>query len=62
MLLHHKFYAKLKKCEFFKQSTVFLGHRVGEHGVSIDHDKIASVIEWPQPTNVKEVQSFLGFA
>ena len=34
---------------------------VSEEGVSTDPDKIKSVTEWPQPTTVTEVMSFLGF-
>ena len=28
----------------------------------MDLDKVKSIIEWPIPTNKKDVQSFLGFA
>lgn len=28
----------------------------------MDRKKIEGVKDWPKPTNVKEVQSFLGFA
>ena len=34
---------------------------VSKEGVSTDPDKIKSVTEWPQPTTVTEVRSFLGF-
>ena len=34
---------------------------VSEQGVSTDPDKIKAVTEWPQPTTVTEVRSFLGF-
>ena len=34
---------------------------VSNEGVSTDPDKIKSVTEWPQPTTVTEVRSFLGF-
>ena len=34
---------------------------VSEEGVSTDPNKIKSVTEWPQPTTVTEVRSFLGF-
>ena len=34
---------------------------VSEEGVSNDPDKIKSVTDWPQPTTVTEVRSFLGF-
>ena len=34
---------------------------VSKEGVTTDPDKIAAVTEWPQPTTVTEVRSFLGF-
>ena len=52
---------KPSKCEFFKQEIKYLGHVVSKEGVSTDPDKIKSVTEWPQPTIVTEVRSFLGF-
>ena len=39
-----------------------MGHVVSNEGVSTDPDKINSVTEWPQPTTLTEVRSFLGFA
>ena len=52
---------KPSKCDFFKKEIKYLGHVVSEEGVSTDPDKIKSVTEWPQPTTVTEVRSFLGF-
>ena len=52
---------KLSKCDFFKKEIKYLGHVVSEQGVSADPDKIKAVTEWPQPTTVTEVRSFLGF-
>ena len=34
---------------------------VGQEGVATDPDKIKAVTEWPRPTTVTEVRSFLGF-
>ena len=34
---------------------------VGQEGVSTDPHKIKAVTEWPRPTTVTEVRSFLGF-
>ena len=55
------FYAKLKKCEFFKQSVTFLGHDISAEGVRVNAAKVASVIEWPVPKDLTEVRSFVGF-
>ena len=54
---------KLKptKCDLFRQQINYLGHVVSKEGVSTDPDKIKAVIEWPQPTTVTQVRSFLGF-
>ena len=54
---------KLKptKCDLFRQQINYLGHVVSKEGVSTDPDKIKAVKEWPQPTTVTEVRSFLGF-
>ena len=52
---------KPSRCDFFKKEIKYLGHVVSEQGVSTDPDKIKAVTEWPQPTTVTEVRSFLGF-
>ena len=52
---------KPSKCELFKKQINYLGHVVGQEGVSTDPDKIKAVTEWPRPTTVTEVRSFLGF-
>ena len=36
-------------------------HVVGHKGVTTDRKKIEAVTEWPRPTTVTEVRSFLGF-
>ena len=57
----HKFYVKLRKCEFYQPRISFLGHTIDAEGLHISPAKIAAVQEWPAPTNVSEVRSFLGF-
>ena len=52
---------KPSKCDFFKKEIKYLRHVVSKEGVSTDPDKIKAVTEWPQPTTVTEVRSFLGF-
>jgi hypothetical protein len=38
-----------------------LGYIISPTGMSIDPEKVKVVAEWREPTNVKGVQSFLGF-
>ena len=53
-------YAHPDKCEFFQREVSFLGHVVSEKGVSVQQHQIKAVAEWPQPSNKKDVRSFLG--
>ena len=52
---------KPSKCDLFKQQINYLGHVLSKEGVSTDPEKIKAVTEWPLPTTVTEVRSFLGF-
>uniref|UniRef100_A0A665U756 Gypsy retrotransposon integrase-like protein 1 n=1 Tax=Echeneis naucrates TaxID=173247 RepID=A0A665U756_ECHNA len=54
--------AKLSKCSFFKKEVSYLGHVISGEGVSTDPSKIDVVANWPTPTTVSELRSFLGFA
>ncbi|XP_028106839.1 uncharacterized protein LOC114305904 [Camellia sinensis] len=57
-----KLYAKLKKCEFWLHEVAFLGHVITKDGVSVDPHKIEAIVNWPPPSNVTEVRSFMGLA
>ncbi len=48
-----------KKYLLFQREVPFFGHILGRDGVRADPQKVAAMKEWPVPTNVKEVQSFL---
>jgi hypothetical protein len=52
----------MSKCEFAQQSISYLGHVISASGVATDQSKIATVRDWPAPTNAKELRSFLGLA
>ncbi|CAI7798941.1 unnamed protein product [Closterium sp. NIES-54] len=52
---------KCSKCEFFKQELEFLGHVISCDGIKIDPSKIKTIQEWKSPTNMTELQRFLGF-
>ena len=57
-----KIYARLHKCEFFKDKVEYLGFDVSARGVQPNLDKVRAVVEWPKPSSVKNVRSFLGLA
>src|ERR1700737_3049128 len=62
VLQEKQLYAKLSKCDFFKHEIGFLGHVINEHGIKMESSKVHAVTNWPIPTNVHELRSFLGLA
>ncbi|KAL4017118.1 hypothetical protein IC575_024792 [Cucumis melo] len=61
-LRSNKLYDKFSKCEFWLKKVTFLGHVVSSEGVSVDPAKIEAVTNWPRPSTVSEICSFLGLA
>jgi hypothetical protein len=53
---------KASKCEFHTDRTEYLSYIIAPMGISMDPEKVKAVEEWREPTNVKGVQSSLGFA
>jgi hypothetical protein len=53
---------KFSKCKFAQQQVSYLGHVASSKGVSIDPVKIEAIANWPEPSCVKELRSFLGLA
>ncbi|XP_019183732.1 PREDICTED: uncharacterized protein LOC109178608 [Ipomoea nil] len=45
LLRDHQLYAKLSKCEFWRDTVAFLGHIVTKAGVTVDPSKIKVVTE-----------------
>lgn len=61
-LIDNQLYAKIEKCEFHQTVISFLGYIISTEEVAMDDKKVTSVLNWPQPTTVKELQRFLGSA
>jgi hypothetical protein len=49
-----------EKCNLFKKEIKVLGHIITENGIMPDPDLIKAIVERKEPTNLKELQSFLG--
>ena len=62
LLREHRLFAKMKKCEFGKTSVEYLGHEISEKGIEVEKEKVKAIMNWKEPTCVKDVQSFLGLA
>ena len=44
------------------EEVVSLGHVVTKEEIKVDPQKVKAITEWPRPTNVTEIRSFLGLA
>lgn len=52
----------LKKCKFFVREAKILGSIVSGKGIRMDPLKIKAIMNWPQPTDAKGIQKFMGAA
>ncbi len=50
------------KCTFCYPTVSYLGHKISGDRIRPDLDRHAAILKKPIPTNIKELQSFLGFA
>ncbi|OWZ05570.1 LOW QUALITY PROTEIN: polyprotein [Phytophthora megakarya] len=62
VLRENRLYAHPDKCDFGQNSVDFLGHTISSRGLQVDARKTRAIAEWPEPTNTKELQRFLGLA
>ncbi len=60
-LQEQRLFLKPEKCKFKQKEVEYLGLVILKDHVAMDLMKVCGVTEWPTPTKVKEVQSFLGF-
>jgi hypothetical protein len=59
--LDHDLYFKPEKCVFHAPSIDYLGVILEKGVTRMDPVKISGIKEWPMPTSIKDVRSFLGF-
>jgi hypothetical protein len=60
ILKQHNLTAAHWKCSFYQKEVLFLGHIVDADGVRVDPAKVKAVKEFPVPTDVSHLRSFLG--
>jgi hypothetical protein len=56
----HELYAKLSKCEFFKEEIQCPAYVISKKVLKVNHKKIEVISNFLTPKNVKELKSFLG--
>src|SRR6266436_1266862 len=57
----YKLFLQPEKCKFECQEVDYLGLTISKDHVAMDPVKVQGVMDWPQPTKVKDIQSFIGF-
>lgn len=60
LLSQDHWHIKLSKCHFAKQQISYLGHLISHQGIATDPAKVSAILDWPVPSNLKELHSFLG--
>jgi hypothetical protein len=60
-LQKHDLFLKPEKCCFHQAEVDYLGVIIRQGLVRMDPVKVQGIIDWPAPTSVKDVHSFLGF-
>jgi len=58
----HNLCFKWTKCEFNTTEIPILRVKVGNEEVKMEDKKIKAILEWKEPTKLKEVESFIRFA
>ncbi|MBW0532932.1 hypothetical protein O181_072647 [Austropuccinia psidii MF-1] len=62
ILRGNNLFAKASKCLFHVSSVEYIGYVVYSEGLKMDQEKVQQIINWPPPRNLKDLQSFPGFA
>ena len=52
----------IDKCEFFIKEIKYLGLIITPESIKMDQKKLSAVLDWSILQNLKDIQSFLGFA
>ena len=60
-LWENDLFLKAKKCKFKKTKIKYLGMIIEEGQITMDPIKLSGIRDWPTPTTMKQVWSFLGF-
>ncbi|MBW0515357.1 hypothetical protein O181_055072, partial [Austropuccinia psidii MF-1] len=61
-LRDNNLFSKASKCVFHASSVEYLSYVFSSDGLKMDSSKVQQILNWPQPKNIKALQSFLGFA
>jgi hypothetical protein len=49
-----------KKFKFARQTVQWAGYQIQQGGIAVDPEKLKAISEFPRPTNITELRSFMG--
>ena len=55
-------FARPEKCSFDKTEVEYLGMFINRDSIRMDDSKVKAITDWPVPTMVRSIRSFLGLA
>ena len=61
-LREHKWYAELRKFDFYKDMIHCSGHIILDKGISVDPERIEAIMSWSAPRKMTNVRYFMGLA
>jgi hypothetical protein len=53
---------QVSKCEFWISEVLFLDHIINREGLAVDPKKLAAILDWKAPKDVRGIKSFIGMA
>lgn len=59
-LVQNKLELRIDKCEFFQTDVKYLGYTISKSGIKAEEKGLEAIRNFPVPTKVHSVQSFLG--
>ena len=59
-LEEYNLHIKAEKCKFFEDSIEYLGYIISNKGKEPNPERLRAIEKMPEPTNIKELESFLG--
>jgi len=60
LLMYNHMCVEIDKCVFDAKEVPFFGFLLSGTGLKMDPEKSKAIVNWPRPTNEKEVQQLLG--
>ena len=58
--MHEQYHSKCQEVTFKSTNCPFFGHNLTSEGMKIDPKKVEAILSMKAPTNIEDLQSFLG--